>query len=114
MTLDVERVTINVAESILGLKRRNIQAKSARGEIPGAAKIGGLWTYNLAKLRGYVEQEEERQWQQSVRRHRPVATGAAIPCGAALSSMVVKSDGRYKQITRRLRQSGGKRGKSAR
>ena len=31
-----ERCTIETAELILGLKRRNIQAMAARGEIPGA------------------------------------------------------------------------------
>jgi hypothetical protein len=109
-----ERDTIDKAQAILGLKRRNIESMAARGAIPGAAKFGRLWTFDLAKLWSYVKQEERRQWQQSVRRHRPAATSAAIPCGAALSSMVVKSDGRYKQVTRRLRQSGGRQGKNGR
>jgi len=46
-----ERGTIEVAEMILGLKRRTIQAMAARGVIPGAAKFNSLWTFDLAKLR---------------------------------------------------------------
>ena len=49
-----ERCTIETAELILGLKRRNIQARAARGEIPGAGKIGHLWTFDVAMLRRYV------------------------------------------------------------
>jgi hypothetical protein len=44
-----QRCTIEKAELILDLKRRNIQAMAARGEIPGAAKLGHLWSVNVAQ-----------------------------------------------------------------
>jgi hypothetical protein len=76
-----ERCTIETAELILGLKRRNIQAMAARGEIPGAAKFGSVWTFDLAMVRHYVKQQVEQQWRNA--RHRPAATGARILSGAA-------------------------------
>ena len=57
-----ERGTIDKTELILGLKRRNIRGMAARGEIPGAAKFGSIWTFDLVKLRSYVKQQEEREW----------------------------------------------------
>jgi hypothetical protein len=110
---DAERVGIDKAMSILGLKRRNIQAKAARGEIPGAVKIGHLWTFNLAKLREYVKQEEERQWRQSGRRRQADAFGVVIPFGVASISTVARSGDRYRQATRKLRHSDEKQRKSA-
>ena len=97
-----ERCTIETAELILGLKRRNIQARAARGEIPGAFKIGHLWTFDVALLRRYVR---ERQLQCNGKR-RQDAFGVAIPFGVASISTVAKSDDRYRRATQRLRQSG--------
>src|SRR5262245_9560394 len=55
----VERGRAKQAAAILGLKSRKLQAMSQRGEIPGAAKIKRQWTYDLAKLRRFVEQQEQ-------------------------------------------------------
>ena len=105
-----ERCTIETAELILGIKRRNIQARAARGEIPGAGKIGHLWTFDVALLRRYVR---ERQ-QQCNGKLRQDATGAVISFGAALSSRAENAAGLYKQATQRLRQSGAQQAKNAR
>src|SRR5215472_7250190 len=53
-----ERGTAKQAAAILGLKPRKLQAMSQRGEIPGAAKLGRQWTYDLTKLCGFIEQRE--------------------------------------------------------
>jgi hypothetical protein len=103
-----ERCTIEMAELILGLKRRNIQAKAARGEIPGAGKDGHLWTFDIAQLRRHV-----REIQQCSGKRRPDAFGVAIPFGVASISTVAKSDGRYRRATQRLRQSADRQRKSA-
>ncbi len=107
MTL-AERCTIETAELILGLKRRNIEAKAARGEFPGAAKFGHLWTFNVAQLRRYVT---ERQ-QCSEKRQRD-AFGVAIPFGVASISTATRSGDRYRQATRKLRHSAERQRKSA-
>lgn len=53
-----ERVQSSAAAAITGLKLRQVQSLAARGEIPGAAKIGSLWTFDLAKLRRFITHRE--------------------------------------------------------
>src|SRR5262249_57571811 len=53
-----ERGTIREAAKILGLKVRTIQTMSQRGQIPSAAKIGRQWTYDLARPRTFVGEQE--------------------------------------------------------
>jgi hypothetical protein len=98
-----ERGTIEKAELILGLKRRNIQAMAARGELPGAAKFGSTWTFDLAKLRQYVKQGEERAWAGDVVQRRRAVTGAGIFSGAAFGKTAAPSDGALRRTTSRLR-----------
>lgn len=46
-----ERCKIRQAAEITGLDIRTLQEKAARGEIPGAEKPFGRWTFDIAKLR---------------------------------------------------------------
>jgi hypothetical protein len=46
-----ERCKIREAALISGLDIRTLQEKAARGEIPGAEKPFGRWTFDIAKLR---------------------------------------------------------------
>jgi hypothetical protein len=46
-----ERVRIREASLITGLDIRTLQEKAARGEIPGAEKPFGRWTFDVAQLR---------------------------------------------------------------
>ncbi len=69
----VERCRSDSALLITGLKLRQLQAMSARGEIPGAAKVGRTWTYDVRKLRRWVREREE------------AATCQAIFIGAGIS-----------------------------
>src|SRR5215471_9621332 len=94
----VERGTVREAAKILGLKVRKIQAMSQRGEIPGAAKFRRQWTYNLAKLRGFIRQQERATQCQSNESPRPDATGGGILSGAALRSAGSASGGRLRQM----------------
>jgi hypothetical protein len=93
-----ERVTIRAAAKILGLKVRTLQAMSARGEIPGAAKIGRQWTYDPAKLRRFVEQQEQATTCQNNARPQPDAIGAGKFCGVKLRSVDIASAGRLGQM----------------
>lgn len=45
-----ERIRAHHAATILGVELRTVQALAARGELPGAAKIGGLWTFDVKIL----------------------------------------------------------------
>jgi hypothetical protein len=54
-----ERCTIETAQLILGLKRRNIQAMAARGAIPGAEqRADGEWLFDVARLRAFIKESE--------------------------------------------------------
>ncbi len=69
----VERCRSDSALLVIGLKLRQLQAMSVRGEIPGAAKLGRTWTYDVGKLRRWVREREE------------AATCQAISIGGATS-----------------------------
>jgi len=58
----IERVPIERACEILGLKSRTIQKMALRGEIPGAVKFGRRWTFNEERLRQFVRDKEGEQW----------------------------------------------------
>jgi hypothetical protein len=96
-----ERVTIERAEAILGVANRTVQGMSERGEIPGAAKIGRRWTYDVNKLRGYVRTKERETWHAP--KHRQDVTGTLASSTAKSKSKANESDGRYGQIIQRLR-----------
>ena len=83
-----ERGDITDAMAILGIRKaRTIEAMAARGELPGAAKIGRRWTFNLAALRAYVEEQERRVlWQGKGAGRRPAAIGVRVSFGVARSS----------------------------
>src|SRR5262245_10844938 len=97
----LERGTAKQAAAILGLKPRKLQAMSARGEIPGAAKLGRQWTYDLAKLRRFVEQREQTCQNEKPRR---AAIGAAVSFGPKLWSAGGGSGGRLKRMIRESQQ----------
>jgi Helix-turn-helix domain len=97
----VERGSTAQAMAILGLPPRTIQDRAARGKIPGAAKLGRRWTFDLKELRRFVKQKERETWA-SARRPQDVF-GVARPFGAASRFAAENSDGRFTQVTRRLR-----------
>jgi hypothetical protein len=44
------RVKIAQAVALLGLEARTVRDMAQRGEVPGAAKPRGIWTFDLAAL----------------------------------------------------------------
>jgi ribosomal protein S14 len=91
-----ERGSSEEAMAILGLPRRTVQNMAARGELPGAAKLGRVWTFDLAKLRRHVTMKERQAWQDG--KQRPDATGGGIPSGVALRSGADSSAGRLTRM----------------
>lgn len=55
-----ERLRINEAALKTGLAKRTIQKMAQRGEIPGAAKLGTVWTFNRHKLARWINDAERR------------------------------------------------------
>lgn len=58
-----KRVKVAAVEQETGLSARIIQMMAARGDIPGAAKLGGTWTFDVAKLRRWIREQEAKTWQ---------------------------------------------------
>ena len=106
-----ERITAKQAAAILGLKPRKLQAMSARGEIPGAAKLGRQWTYDLAKLRRFVEQREQACQNE---KPRPDATGATKSFGAKSRLKGSASGGRLGQMIQQSQKRAARRAKRGR
>jgi len=52
------RIRATEVAALLGLTLRGVQALAARGALPGAAKIGTLWTFDPEKLRRFVAARE--------------------------------------------------------
>ncbi len=53
-----ERIQSPRAAEITGLSQRSIQDMAARGELPGAARLGGRWTFDELALRRWIKQQE--------------------------------------------------------
>jgi excisionase family DNA binding protein len=89
--LQPERVGIRTAAAILGRPARTVQDLAARGEIPGAAKIGRAWTFNEARLRLWVRQREDEACPRT-------STGAAKSGGRGSRSVGTSIDAAYAQL----------------
>jgi hypothetical protein len=87
----------------LGLPARTIRAMAARGEIPGAAKFGAIWTFSIVKLDEYVSQKEREAWQNSAR-HRQVVSGGTASSMGGYKPAAKTSNGRYELTIQKLRQ----------
>lgn len=95
-----ERVRVDDAAAILGISGRTVQALAARGEIPGAAKIGGLWTFDEAALRLWIREKATCQIDP---RRRSSHTGAETRSGLVSRSTERSIEKAYEQALQRLR-----------
>lgn len=74
-----QRCKIGEASEILGESPRTIRNQATAGKIPGAARIFGTWTFDIAMLHAFVAQKE-RETSDGARRGaslRPLHRGAA-------------------------------------
>ena len=108
-----ERGQMDDAVRILGLKPRNISHHASRGEYPGAAKRGGVWTFDLQELRNYLERKKWEQCQKAAQKHYPAPSGVVTSSMVGLASTDASSAGRYRQATQRLRRSVARQAKIA-
>lgn len=53
-----ERLRSSEVAAILRITPRTVQGMAARGELPGAARIGKNWTFSAEKLRRFIAQRE--------------------------------------------------------
>lgn len=52
------RIQSTAAARILGVSKRTVQELALRGELPSAARIGGVWTFDATRLAAFVTQRE--------------------------------------------------------
>ena len=78
-----------------------------RGEIPGAAKYGGLWTFDIVLLDAFVSEKERETWQNGQKPLRD-ATGGKARSGVVVRPGVGTTDGHFAQTIQKLRASVGK------
>ncbi|MCW2283670.1 hypothetical protein M2323_001442 [Rhodoblastus acidophilus] len=53
-----KRIKAKAAAEMLGVTPRTVQALAGKGALPGAAKIGGLWTFDPKKLTKFIADKE--------------------------------------------------------
>jgi hypothetical protein len=58
MSAPLPRIQSATAARILGVSRRSVQGLALRGELPGAARIGGVWTFDAERLATFIKQRE--------------------------------------------------------
>ena len=101
-----ERGTIHEAVAILGICARTVRHLALLGEFRGAAKIGRRWTFNLERLRDYVEQKERESCRSA--KHPRERSGAVRFSGDGFKPTALTSDGRYARTIQSLRSQGEK------
>src|SRR5262249_46563872 len=111
LLVDAERGTTSKAAAILGLKPRKLQMMTKRGAIPGAAKLGRQWTFDLARLRRFVEQQEQACQNEKL---RPDAIGAVEFSGVKFRLKGSVLGGRLGQMIQQSQRRVGRRAKSGR
>jgi predicted DNA-binding transcriptional regulator AlpA len=72
-----ERVRAADVANMTGMSKRTVLQHAAAGKIPGAAKLGGLWTFDPAAIRAWIRREEER----AARRAAPAMTSSVASKG---------------------------------
>jgi hypothetical protein len=74
------RIQSAAAARILGVSQRSVQGLALRGKLPGAARIGSVWTFDADKLAAFVTQRERDAERQVVSGRPPPA--ARLPTRA--------------------------------
>jgi hypothetical protein len=115
LRIDDTRIKMADALPLIGKSIRVAQQMAEAGEIPGAIKIRGEWTFSLAKLRAWLDELENEQCRKRTvvaeagRRVRPHAThngsgakATAGPSRPAFASAAASADGPYEQAMSKL------------
>ena len=109
-TIARRRCKMDGAVARLAEAPRTIRDMAARGEIPGAAKIRGAWSFDIALLDAFVAEKERQAWQNATAaRPLPAVSGAMGRSMAGYRPGAQTSNGHYAQTIQRLRQIAVKR-----
>lgn len=98
-----ERVRADRAACILGVERRTVQSLAQRGQLPGAAKVGRIWTFNELALRNWLAGKAAECENKNVRQSG--ATGVVTRSGVGSSSTATSIEKAYEQALSNLREN---------
>jgi excisionase family DNA binding protein len=87
------RVQSETIAQDLGVTPRMVRALAQRGELPGAAKIGSVWTFDREKVKAWLHRKERE-----AARCRVISTGAKASGMAAYGSTVGMRDEAYERL----------------
>jgi phage terminase Nu1 subunit (DNA packaging protein) len=90
-----KRCKVASAAEILGESERTVRNKAAAGLIPGAAKLFGTWSFDVALLHAFVA-EKEREVTQARRR-------ADVSRATTGTPLKVRAEGNLGQTIKKLR-----------
>jgi hypothetical protein len=96
------RCKISGAVARLGLEPRTVRSMAAAGRIPGAAKFGDTWTFDVIMLDAFVS-EKERETCQNSRRLQRDLTGARVHSGGGYRPQAETTDGHFARTIQKLR-----------
>lgn len=102
-----ERIRPPQAASITGLAVRTVQLMALRGEIPGAAKLGGSWTFDEATLRAWVAEQVKKTQFRASATHKAAFEGINLEYEHAMRRLRGKpplDDGALLEVVKRDRE----------
>lgn len=112
-----ERIRAPQVACITGLSARSIQEMAQRGDIPGAAKLGKVWTFDEVAVRAWVKSKEQTVCREAtVSGQTPARTTVTSNGGTELPMAVSRSTARsaveaYEQRILRKLAAGSKSGR---
>ena len=71
MTDQPERCRVAEVCRVTGLGKRHVQKLAKCGRIPGAALLGGVWTFDRTMLRRWIQQQEAKACRTSIEEAKP-------------------------------------------
>ena len=71
----MDRIRPSDVAHMTSLSLRQVQSMAAAGKIPGAAKLGGVWTFDPAQIAAWIRRQEQL-CQQNFRRTAMPATAS--------------------------------------
>jgi excisionase family DNA binding protein len=101
------RIRTADAAAMLGVSKRTVQSMVGRGMLPGAAKIGGVYTFDRDKLTLYLEAEEAKCRKRTCTREErgcappPTASNTARAYDAVMSRLLGKGETKAPKFRKR-------------
>lgn len=101
----LERVRAADVRRMTSLSLRQIQDMAAKGDIPGAAKLGGVWTFDPLRVRAWIREEQRK-----CLANPKTSTSGAIPGGDVSVSPDENIEEAYEQLIHGKRHAGSRDG----